>query len=112
MMKSDHACGVDIERIHPRVRKVRHKFLNDAELLVTANSSDFLLTQYWTAKEAMFKVYGNDTVFMRSNIFADNLSDTEGIANLKDGSLEIRRKIRFHVNGDMILAWTERIDGD
>lgn len=110
MMKSDYSCGVDIERIHPRVRKVRHKFLNDTELLVTTNSSDFTLTQYWTAKEAMFKVYGSDAVFMRSNIFVYSLSDTEAIAELKDGSLEIRRKIRFHINGDMILAWTEHID--
>lgn len=109
MMRSDSACGVDIERIHPRVRKVRRKFLNDEELELTRDASDFTLTQYWTAKEAMFKVYGSDEVFMRSNIFVSHLSETESIAELKDASLEIKRKIRFQIIDDMILAWTELI---
>lgn len=110
MMKSNYPCGVDIERIHPRIRKVRGKFLSDSELNATTSSSDFRLTQYWTAKEAMFKVYGSDKVFMRSNIFVDNLSDSFATVVLKDGSVVIERKIRFQISGDMILAWTELCD--
>lgn len=110
MMKSNEPCGIDIERIHPRVRKVRHKFLNDSELLTTTHSSDFTLTQFWTAKEAMFKVYGSDKVFMRSNIFVHDLSETESTAVLKDGQLEIKRKIKYRITGDMMLAWTEKCD--
>lgn len=110
MMKSSIPCGIDIERIHSRVQKVRHKFLNDDELVETEHASDHIVTQYWTSKEAMFKVSGSDRVFMRSNIFVRDLNADHATAVLIDGAEEIRRKIRFHVNEDMILAWTEACD--
>jgi phosphopantetheinyl transferase len=51
--------GIDIEIIHPRILKVAHKFLNDAEKAMIAplaekdqlNQMAFL----WAAKEAMYK---------------------------------------------------------
>src|ERR1044072_2934362 len=110
MMRSDHECGVDIERVHPRVRKVRHKFLSDAELLVTETATDEVLTQYWTAKEAMFKVNGSDRVFMRSNIFVHNLSDKTARVVLNNEGHETRMKIRFQMHNDKLIAWTETCD--
>lgn len=110
MMRSTVPCGVDIERVHSRVRKVSHKFLNDEELRLNQDASDYKLTQLWTAKEAMFKVSGSDKVFMRSNIFVETLSATEATAVLTDGELKLKRRIRFLEEKDMILAWTERIN--
>lgn len=110
MMKSEIPCGIDIELIHPRIRKVTKKFLNDDELLVHAETSVENLIRLWTAKEAMFKVHGTDTVFMRSNIFVELNSPEKAKARLIDGNLEIRRNIRFQINGDMMLAWTEPAD--
>ncbi len=110
MMRSDISCGVDIERIHPRVGKVRHKFLNDDELHLTTNASTEILTQYWTSKEAMFKVHGTETIFMRSNIFVRIHSPERAEARLTDGALEIKREIRSRVADDMMLAWTESED--
>ncbi len=51
--------GIDIEIIHPRIVKVAHKFLNDAEkaLITTLVEKDQLkqLAFFWAAKEAMYK---------------------------------------------------------
>ena len=51
--------GIDIEIIHPRIAKVAHKFLNDAEKNMLSNLSeeDALkqLAFFWAAKEAMYK---------------------------------------------------------
>jgi phosphopantetheinyl transferase len=57
---SDHfPIGIDIEIIHPRIAKVAHKFLNDAEkaMLVNLNEEDALkqLAFFWASKEAMYK---------------------------------------------------------
>lgn len=57
---SDHfPIGIDIEIIHPRIAKVAHKFLNDAEKAMLANlkEEDALkqLAFFWAAKEAMYK---------------------------------------------------------
>lgn len=110
MMRAETACGLDLERVHERVRKVTKKFLSDDELRAHENDSAENLARLWTAKEAMFKVHGTDTVFMRSNIFVANLSPASADALLVDGEMEIRRNIRFHLNGEMMLAWTEPVD--
>ena len=57
---SDHfPIGIDIEIIHPRIAKVAHKFLNDAEkaMLANLNEEEALkqLAFFWAAKEAMYK---------------------------------------------------------
>lgn len=107
MMRSGTECGVDIECIHPRVEKVKHKFLDDEELLRVQGANIETMTQYWTAKEAMFKVYGSQEVFMRNNIFVRDVTAQHAKAELRDGTIVLKRNIRFHVLGDMMLAWTE-----
>ncbi len=51
--------GIDIEIIHPRILKVAHKFLNEAEKGMIENlpETDKLkqMAFFWAAKEAMYK---------------------------------------------------------
>ena len=51
--------GIDIEIIHPRILKVAHKFLNDAEKAMIAplveNDQLKQMAFFWAAKEAMYK---------------------------------------------------------
>ena len=51
--------GIDIEIIHPRILKVAHKFLNDAEkaMIAPLAEKDQLnqMAFFWAAKEAMYK---------------------------------------------------------
>ena len=57
------SIGIDIEIIHPRILKVAHKFLNEAEkgMIATLPESDQLnqMAFLWAAKEAMYKQYEN-----------------------------------------------------
>lgn len=110
MMRSQHECGVDIERIHQRVEKVKHKFLSDEELERVEGAAIHTLVQYWTAKEAMFKVYGSQDVFMRSNIFINDVGSSHAHAELRDGDMVILRDIYFHQLNDLLLAWTATHD--
>jgi phosphopantetheinyl transferase len=51
--------GIDIEIIHPRILKVAHKFLNDAEKGMIENLPETeklkQMAFFWAAKEAMYK---------------------------------------------------------
>lgn len=51
--------GIDIEILHPRILKVAHKFLNEAEKALIANLSEEdqlkQLAFFWASKEAMYK---------------------------------------------------------
>jgi phosphopantetheinyl transferase len=105
--RCDQECGVDLEQLHKRVIGIRHKYINDAEHDFVHSEDVELLIRLWSAKEAMFKVYGKDGVFLRSNIFVTEMNRDYCKATLKDGDTIINRTIRFRSIEDMILAWTE-----
>lgn len=105
--KSTHPCGIDLEQLNERVLRIRHKYLNTTEQRYLESESIDDLIRLWSAKEAMFKVYGKDGVYLRNNIFVDNLTSGYCIAILEDKDLRISRFIRFRIIEDMVLAWTE-----
>lgn len=105
--RSDTECGVDLEQLNTRILKIRRKFINEQEEEYLNSENADLLIRLWSAKEAMFKVYGKDGVYLRSNIFVSDLSSNGCRAQLRDGALVINRKINFRSINDMILAWTE-----
>ena len=56
---SDNVVGIDIQKIHPNIEKISHKFINPSEL-VFIEDSDKLIHMHilWGAKESMYKGYG------------------------------------------------------
>jgi 4'-phosphopantetheinyl transferase len=67
-----HAVGIDIERVRPRIIRVRDKFLSKAELdSITPGDEAGKLTLYWCAKEALYKLFGERNLDFRENIFVD-----------------------------------------
>lgn len=76
---SDHfPIGIDIEIIHPRIAKVAHKFLNDAEKNMLSNLSeeDALkqLAFFWAAKEAMYKQHEQLGIDFGSDFYIPTLT--------------------------------------
>lgn len=60
--------GIDIERLHPKIYKVSHKFLNKRELrMVFTRHVVASLCVIWAAKEAMFKLYGKRDLEFKEN---------------------------------------------
>ena len=65
-----HKClplGIDMERPSEKLLKIAHKFLSETER-TDADSDLEKLCIYWSAKEALYKLYGK-----RKVIFIDNL---------------------------------------
>ena len=86
-------CGVDIERIDEKVRKIKSKFLSeDEELIVGENLKK--LVEYWSMKETAYKLSGN-TIPLKS------IEIKEKLENLFSCSID----------GKKIEIMTEEIDG-
>jgi phosphopantetheinyl transferase len=67
---SRHAkVGIDIERIRPRIEKVRDKFISQDEAALIGKERELeQLTLAWCAKEALYKLYGLRNLDFRENI--------------------------------------------
>lgn len=60
--------GIDIEKIRPRIARVREKFLDEQENALIADEDLETLTLGWCAKEALYKLYGEKNLDFRKNI--------------------------------------------
>jgi phosphopantetheinyl transferase len=69
-MISDRLCGVDIQKMDPRIYKICQRILSDSEMKEIHSSDKDLLypTLYWCAKEAIFKAYGKGKVDLQNDI--------------------------------------------
>lgn len=57
IVSEQHQVGIDIETIHPRIERIAHKFLTQQELEAITNNKIETLLLYWSAKEALYKLY-------------------------------------------------------
>jgi phosphopantetheinyl transferase len=110
IVSKDHRVGIDIELVTTKVEKVKHKFLNDAEISgVKSQMLDIKqLTLLWCCKEAVFKWYGSGGVDFKDDIHlqASSLDADEGIINCEFVKEEkVSLQIQYKYFDGMCLAW-------
>ncbi|WP_165779195.1 4'-phosphopantetheinyl transferase family protein [Brumimicrobium salinarum] len=64
----DFQVGLDLEPIHEKVMRVKHKFLSAEETRLTNTQSVEEMIKVWSGKEALYKLAGRKKI-----IFAENL---------------------------------------
>jgi 4'-phosphopantetheinyl transferase EntD len=99
-------CGIDIERISEKVKRIKHKFLNPKDLKNIISLEE--LTLYWGAKEALYKYYGKKEVLFIENLFIENYSAKKesfvGIINLQD--YKVKLPMTYEKIEDYVLVYT------
>jgi phosphopantetheinyl transferase len=68
IVSKDKRVGVDIEIPVEKISRIRDKFLSKEELKIFAANDYRQLTLLWSAKEAIFKWFGNGGVDFREHI--------------------------------------------
>lgn len=94
LINKNKSTGIDIQKINPKISRIKNKFLNAAELSSSSNGNNEidLLHVLWGAKECIFKEYGSGKVFFAENILIEPFEfKTGGIIN---GSLHLNNQHR------------------
>ncbi|HTN08912.1 4'-phosphopantetheinyl transferase family protein [Agriterribacter sp.] len=108
IVSRSHRVGIDIEIPTFKVARVRHKFLHTQELSIIENENNALsaanpateavflrkLTLLWSAKEAVFKWYGNGEVDFSDQIRVqppESMLSIPGEGNMKGMFLKEQR---------------------
>ncbi|MCK9400448.1 MAG: 4'-phosphopantetheinyl transferase superfamily protein [Bacteroidales bacterium] len=106
---SCHArVGIDMEKIRPRIEKVREKFLNPEESALIGKEWELeQLTLAWCAKEALYKLYGQRNLDFRDNIFVDipAKAGMKFIAEIRFSGKRDKYQLFSELNGDYILVY-------
>jgi len=97
--------GIDLEKIDPKVMRVRDKFLNPVELIrASVTPSNELYTMFWSAKETVYKCFDNSAISLKENIYIHSLREYNGYWLIK---------LRVYLNGHQgdFTVRCEIIDG-
>jgi len=69
IVSRDHLVGCDLEQIHEKIIRIEEKFLSKEEIAFTDHSQKVNhLYATWSAKEALYKLYGKRNVSFKDNI--------------------------------------------
>lgn len=110
---SEQRVGIDIEQPTEKIFRITHKFLNEKEndFLNQPMSSSQLLqiaTLIWSAKEAMFKWYGNGGVDFRKHMHISEINGNEEEGQMschfqKNEHTELKATYRFL--NQLVMSW-------
>jgi phosphopantetheinyl transferase len=109
IVSSKNRVGVDVEQPVEKILNIQRKFLSDKEKnhfsgeLTTHDSQ--LTTLLWSAKESVFKWYGEGGVDFRQHIQLFNLQETKQTIDCFFAKNQSELVIHYRHFHELVLAW-------
>lgn len=109
IISSKYRVGIDVEGISPKIERVADKFLNERERAFLDNERRREhLTVCWSAKEAVYKWYGDGGIDFRQHMhlqpFALHACGSIQCRFSKDG-IWPPLHLFYQIDGELVLAW-------
>ncbi len=101
VMHPTEAVGIDMEKPSEKLQRVAHRFLSENENIEAQNDIEKLCI-YWSAKEALYKLYGK-----RKVIFSENLY----IFPFQKEAKQITGQLTINELDEAYVIFVEKIDG-
>lgn len=109
IVSSKNRVGVDVEEPVEKILTIQNKFLSDKEreqFLYEFKTPNFRLpTMLWSAKESVFKWYGNGGVDFRQHIQLFNLQEEKRTIDCFFAKNESELVIHYRHFDGLVLAW-------
>jgi len=109
IVSSDKRVGVDIETITLKIENIKHKFLSEKELTTIESdlrtSDSELLTLLWSAKESIFKWYGDGGIDFREHIQLQKQHESTQTINCFFSKSQKSLTIHYRNFDQLMLAW-------
>lgn len=108
--------GIDMEKIRPRIEKVKEKFMSEGELAdIPPESWLEGLTLSWCAKESLYKLYGQRNLDFRKNIriflpLHNEEKKFTGEIILPDQCVVFT--LHYEIRDDLVVVWATEKTGD
>ncbi len=78
VMIDDKPTGIDIELVKPKIERIQHKFMSDAELrALQPEKREEQLTIYWCVKESLYKLYGKKELEFKRDLAVEPFTFSE-----------------------------------
>lgn len=102
--------GIDLEYMSHRIRKIEHKFINDAEYITPdENLRKFHLYVHWCAKEALYKICDKQNINFKENLTIEAFEPAEkGILKgwVNNPFIQETFTLEYFTYDNYIIVWT------
>ena len=101
IMSRKGKVGIDLEKVRPRIGKVKDKFLNAFEIELLEKGRELeQMTVAWCAKEALYKFYGVRNLDFREQMIVEIPINA---------GMTFNAEIRFEVNREKYTLYSRMI---
>lgn len=104
IVSKNKRVGVDVELVTDKVQKIVDKFLSKEEFFIPTPDSR-LLTLQWSAKESVFKWFGDGTVDFKKDIHLKNLRKGTETIDCFFSKNETNLTIHYRQFDHLLLTW-------
>ena len=109
IVSSEKRVGVDIEIPTSKIERIKEKFLNDEEFKMFSIQQSMInvqrLTSLWSAKESVFKWYGDGGVDFRENILLKKQHEGNETIDCFFTKNQQQLSIHYRLFDHLVLAW-------
>ncbi|HEX2847008.1 MAG TPA: 4'-phosphopantetheinyl transferase superfamily protein [Chitinophagaceae bacterium] len=106
IVSKDRRVGIDIEIPVEKIEKIRDKFMSGPEQLrLHLNGELRQLTAFWSAKEAVFKWYGEGKVDFKEHIQLQQQNPAKEIIDCFFAPKRKELEIHYRMLEHLVLAW-------
>lgn len=102
--------GLDVEKVSNKVERIKHKFLTAQEIEDAGEDNLKKLSLYWGAKEALYKLHGNEEISLRESLLIKpfelkNIGKVYG--TIINGHKPEEHTIHYFFFSDYVTVWTD-----
>lgn len=110
-INKNHSIGLDLEFPRKNILKIKSKFLSELEMELFDCMNEGIVTQLWSAKEALYKLAGRKEILFIEELLISKTTDglIKGIIINPDHELYVKLDI-FEFNGMFITINTEAVE--
>jgi len=105
-ISADVAVGIDVEMVSNRVQRVKNRFLS-AEEINLLGETDAMLMLAWSAKEAVYKMYGQKGLIFKTDMTiqsVDTASQQLSLFLSRDG-INLSLKVDYLFFDGLVMSW-------
>ena len=98
--------GFDLEPIHEKVHRVKHKFLHSSEVANFDTNNTSELIKIWSAKEALYKVSGRNGVSFSNDLILEKINEIHWKGTILEDVQEKSVTLSLSVMENFVLSVT------
>jgi phosphopantetheinyl transferase len=105
IVSRENRVGIDIEVPTDKVIRIKDKFINEEEKTNLHPDTPLLITLLWSAKESVFKWYGDGGVDFRQHIHLKSIGEEEETIVALFNKTHQTLQIHYRIFDNLVLAW-------